>query len=288
MSEGIVIELSVVIAARNAADTIADQLHALADQVVGCTWEVIVADNRSTDSTQDVVRREGTRLPGLRVVDASAVRGAGPARNAGAAVARGRVLAFCDADDVVEAGWLESVFEATKSHVFVTGPLRMLAPGWEDHEAPAQYSSHNFLGLHVAPSNNCAIRTDVFWEAGGFDPEILIAQDLDLSLTVRALGHEPHRIDKMVVRARDRPTAKSYLRQHIRYGYWDVAVYLKHRRQLALDREPTSRLLRSYLGLVVWFPKAFGAPDVRRTWLAPVGKRVGRLAGSLRHRTFFP
>src|SRR5471032_2792442 len=56
-------------------------------------FEVIVADNNSTCGIEAVRRI----APDIRVVPA-AEQGAGPARNAGVAVARGDVLAFIDSD----------------------------------------------------------------------------------------------------------------------------------------------------------------------------------------------
>lgn len=103
------VKLSVIIPCLNAERTIGEQLAALAAQRWSERWEVIVADNGSTDGTLEVVRRFAGRLPELRVVDASQRRGSGYARNRGAAVARGEWLAFCDADDVVAPGWVAAM-----------------------------------------------------------------------------------------------------------------------------------------------------------------------------------
>src|SRR5512140_3870131 len=90
--------LSVIIACLNAATTLGTQLDALARQSSPVPWELLICDNGSTDATVAVALRYQDRIPGLRVVDASGVRGAGAARNQGAEEARGEWLAFCDAD----------------------------------------------------------------------------------------------------------------------------------------------------------------------------------------------
>lgn len=74
-------ELSVIIAARNEAGTLPAQLEAVLAQECGEPWEVIVADNGSTDGTQDVVRALAARDSRLRLVDASARPGSSYARN---------------------------------------------------------------------------------------------------------------------------------------------------------------------------------------------------------------
>src|SRR5687767_27975 len=90
--------VSVIIACLNAAETISGQLEALAAQTWSRPWEVIVADNGSSDDSRSVVERFRDRLPALRIVDASAKRGQPYALNVAAREARGTALAFCDAD----------------------------------------------------------------------------------------------------------------------------------------------------------------------------------------------
>ena len=102
-------ELSVVIPARNAADTIGVQLESLARQRFDRPWEVVVVDNGSTDDTRAVAQSFADRLPSLRIVDASERQSIGYARNRGVEAARGRLIAYCDADDAVSEGWLEAI-----------------------------------------------------------------------------------------------------------------------------------------------------------------------------------
>src|ERR1700756_5684791 len=98
-------KLSVIIPCYNVGDNIAAQLEALAGQQWSEPWEVIVADNGSTDNSLQVVRECARRLPELRIIDASGKAGAAHARNVGARAATGDYLAFCDADDEVAPGW---------------------------------------------------------------------------------------------------------------------------------------------------------------------------------------
>lgn len=78
-------ELSVVLACKYEARRLSTMLTSLTRQSWEGSWEVIVADNGST------------RLPGLAVVDASAGRGAGYARNRGVEHSSGEKLLFLDA-----------------------------------------------------------------------------------------------------------------------------------------------------------------------------------------------
>ena len=88
-------ELSVVMPCLNEADTLAvcieKALRAL--QESGVAGEVIVADNGSTDGSQEIARQAGARLVPV------AAKGYGNALMGGIAVARGKFVIMGDADD---------------------------------------------------------------------------------------------------------------------------------------------------------------------------------------------
>jgi glycosyltransferase involved in cell wall biosynthesis len=111
--------LSVIIPCYNSAATLAEQLAALARQATRYPWEAVIADNGSRDDTVAIANSFRDRLPSLRIVDATARRGAAYARNTGARAAFGTALLFCDADDVMGEGYLESMGRALDQHQFV-------------------------------------------------------------------------------------------------------------------------------------------------------------------------
>jgi glycosyltransferase involved in cell wall biosynthesis len=111
--------LSVIIPCYNSEATLGVQLSALAGQVCHYSWEAIIADNGSRDATSGLAKSFADRIPALRIVDASASRGAAYARNAGARVAAGSALLFCDADDEMAPGYLEAMGRALDTHDFV-------------------------------------------------------------------------------------------------------------------------------------------------------------------------
>ena len=88
--------VSLVIATFNHARLLGEALDSALSQTLGGV-DVVVVDDGSTDDTPAVLARYGGRVRIVRQPN----RGLAAARNAGIAAARGRYLAFLDADDVV-------------------------------------------------------------------------------------------------------------------------------------------------------------------------------------------
>jgi glycosyltransferase involved in cell wall biosynthesis len=84
---------------------------------------VVVADNGSTDGTTDLARRYRDRFSAFTFVGGGLRRGHSAPRNAGANAARGELLAYCDADDVVAPGWLQAMAEAACHYDLIGGWL---------------------------------------------------------------------------------------------------------------------------------------------------------------------
>src|SRR4051794_20497634 len=114
--------VSVIVPVRNGAAVLGQQLAALERQGYRGRWEVVVADNGSSDGTAAVVAEWTGRLP-MRRVAADRRRGINVARNVGVNAANGDLLAFCDADDQVAPGWLEALVETARGADLVGGRL---------------------------------------------------------------------------------------------------------------------------------------------------------------------
>lgn len=225
------VELSVVIAAYNAADTLGEQLEALASQSVDFPWEVVVADNGSTDSTRAVAEAWRDRLPSLRVVDASRRRGPGAARNVGVTYARAPFIAFCDADDVVGDGWLTAMHEALQQDDLVTGwwGCERLNPGWRPFTGLRKDIEwfDFFPYLPRAAGRNLGVRKAAFEAAGGFEESLKVAEDDDLVFRIQLAGHPLVCRDDLVVHVRLRDNANAVFRQAYEWRQGDMQ--LEHR-----------------------------------------------------------
>lgn len=100
------IHLTVVIPTWNEAASLPATLETLAARAAGPLPEVIVADSGSTDGTPELARRLGRELfPAFRLVEVRGPRGRSTPANSGAALARGDVVLFLDADTLLPPGY---------------------------------------------------------------------------------------------------------------------------------------------------------------------------------------
>ena len=102
--------VSIIVSARDEAETIADCLAALKAQESGSPIEVVVVDDRSTDRTADIVRETSSLWPHLSLVPASAeLRFRCPKKSAlaqGIEASSGEILLFTDADCCPPPDWV--------------------------------------------------------------------------------------------------------------------------------------------------------------------------------------
>ena len=286
-------EVSVVIPVHNGGPLFGEQLMALSRQDFTGSWEVVVADNGSTDESAALAAQFCGRL-NVRVVDASGRRGPAHARNAGAQAALGSWIAYCDADDIVDVGWLSALFAARGSGDVVTGrcdvttlnhPDITFARGGAElgtrlPEGPAHFLSY-------APSCNLLIQRDTLLGIGGWDESLPYCEDVDLSWRAQLAGHTLAFAPDAVVHYRFRGSAADLYRQMLRYKAAEPALFARYRDAGARRRTP-AEVGRTAWWLVSRLPYTALGTRRRFLWCALAGGAVGRLQGSVRSRVFYP
>jgi len=282
--------LSVVIPCRNAEATIGEQLEALASEQWEEPWEVVVSDNGSADATRAIVAGFEARLPELRVVDSSDVRGPAHAMNVGAGAARGPLLAFCDADDVIGAGWLRAMGEALATHPFVAAAqeTRRLNPDWisETRQSidgvlpEAKFPPHHTY----AGAGTIGVRKDTHQSIGGFDSEFGALFEIDYAFRLREKGIVPTLAPSAVVHYRWRRRLRDIYRQARWYA--DGRALLEKR---YVPAKATPRRIVRWLA-AGWSEVLAQVPQLTRkggrakmAWL--LGWQAGRLHAAVKHRT---
>ena len=178
--------ISVVVPSHNRSGLLLNALRAISRQTLEKDlYEVIVVASACTDDTVERVRPlldERLRL--------TEVRNGTPARsrNAGAALARGKYLAFTDDDCEPEPGWLAAflrVIEADSSRAGIGGRTITRDEG----RTPLTHQVENAGGMDLLPTCNLFVKREVFEELGGFNEEFLfLNEDTDFSWRLEAFG----------------------------------------------------------------------------------------------------
>lgn len=281
-------DLSIVIPVHNGAATISQQLEALAAAATSARVEVIVADNGSTDDTVGVVARDSPPMLGVRVVDASTVRGVSHARNVGVREARSDHIAICDADDVVTSTWVSAMLTALASHPVVTGPLlvRDINPRSVAYSrgTRAECEAPTFFNVFpYAHGCNQGFHRDAWARVGGFDESMtgIPAEDLDFGLRCHLAEVPITFVADAAVNYRYRTDVHDLWRQGLGYGYG--RTFIARRARDAGLRVPRAPGWRSWLWLAgnAW---RWLRPEARGglAWVA--GNRLGHVVGSARNR----
>ena len=282
--------LSVVIPAYNATGTFGVQLDALAAQKWSKPWEVLVADNGSTDGTRELVESFTGRIPGLRVVDASARRGPPFALNLGARDADGEALAFCDADDEVAPGWIAAMGAALADEECVAcrQEVDKLNEPWVlESRGPSIMSDGVGLRLPFppylphAPSSGLGVRRALHERVGGFDESLFANYDTDYCIRLQQLGVRIAFAPDALLQYRYRDDIGAIFSQARLYAETSALLQKRYATGAAVPawRWPVKHwrpLLRELVGSYRRGSRA------RLAWLA--GWQVGRYAGSVRHR----
>jgi glycosyltransferase involved in cell wall biosynthesis len=153
----------VIIPARDAAEHLREALAALRRQSTARDFEVLVVDDGSSDETAAVAEAAG---PGVRVVSG---HGDGPAaaRNLGAREARGRVLAFTDADCVPAPDWLEAGLAAIDDGAELVQGRVAPSPDVERGPWDRSISVEREYGLYETA--NLLVTRELFDRLGGFE-----------------------------------------------------------------------------------------------------------------------
>lgn len=283
--------ISVIIPVRNACEWLDQQLSALASQRYAGPWEVLVADNGSTDTSRETVVQWTQRLPNLRLIDASRRPGANHARNVAAAAARGDLLAFCDADDRADPGWLAALAAAAAPHVLLGGQLAV----GELNPAPLLWRASptrdglpwSWKFLPYSFSANLALPTAVFDALGGWDERFVGGgEDVEFCWRAQLAGYGLRYVPEAVMHYRFRGGLRHLARQSYRYGLHDPLLYRLYR-----EHGMRRQLLRA-TGRWAWI--LLHAGDLARgagpqgRWIRKAASSAGRLHGSVRSGTFLP
>jgi len=178
-------DISLIIPAFNEEKNLPRLFKTIKNQDFKGNFEIIVVDNNSTDKTAQIAKRLGARVVKEKI------QGIGPAKNRGCLEARGKILAICDADNLLPPHWLSTIwksFSQSKEIVGVSGSVFI-------SEIPKPIS-YILWFLYLAflklikrlEGCNMAFRKDAFLKVGGFTKGVKFGENIDISEKLKKVG----------------------------------------------------------------------------------------------------
>ncbi|MGD1875649.1 MAG: glycosyltransferase [Mastigocoleus sp.] len=283
------LELSVVIPCLNAEKTIENQLEAMISQEWSQPWELIIADNSSTDNTLNIIQKYQNIASHIRIVNASSKPGAGYARNAGAKAACSESLAFCDADDVVHPGWVTAMGEALIKYDYVGGRNEHLKlnDSWivKTYSSPGEdgvFFEHPYLPL--VSGSNFGIKRSLHESIGGFDENLMILEDVDYSWRLQEAGIKVHEIETAIIHFRFRNSILSICRRAWAMGCYEARLYQKHLPMGIPQLISWKTLVKTAIMSPWWFLSQVRDKVTLAKYLMDLSWRAGQLQGCIKYK----
>ena len=158
-------------------------------------YELLIVDDGSTDGTREVVEQYAETESHVSYHHQQN-QGACAARNHGAALARGRYLAFLDSDDEVDSNWLESFANSIAAHdaAIVSCGCRYVEKGrvWKTESA----GPNGFF-----TSGTFVVAQDLFRETAGYRIGLPANQQSEFRLRLLPLLRSQQRVLKSLPQA---------------------------------------------------------------------------------------
>jgi len=241
-----IVNVSVVIPVYNGAATLQRCLQALAQQS-SLPFELIIADNGSTDGSQNIVRdfEKSAPMP-VRLIEVEK-RGAAAARNAAVALSGGDWIAFTDSDCLPNADWLATGAKLTK--YVKENVLALAGSAWGTLEGDGAARLLGLSSLSVGlpeqliidagatgtqgfAAANLWVKRDAFVAIQGFDDGLALSgEDMDLCARLYAYGGSILYVPTLMVRHIHVSGVGKMMRKMVQYGQAHAFLFEKYGHQ---------------------------------------------------------
>jgi glycosyltransferase involved in cell wall biosynthesis len=196
-----VCDISLVICTRNRAARLAQTLERVFAIRSQLKWELIVADNGSTDRTSAVVQEYAAACDRTVQLIYQPKRGVSHARNAGWQSAKSDIVAYIDDDCYPAEDYVDAVFDCFSKEPrlgFVGGRILLHDPSdlkitIQESLERLSFPPDSFILPGVIQGANLAFRRAALTEVGGYDPwfgpgALFVAEESELLARISAAG----------------------------------------------------------------------------------------------------
>jgi glycosyltransferase involved in cell wall biosynthesis len=198
-------KVSFIIPALNEENRIPILINSIRKLDKSYNYEIIVADDNSTDKTREIAETMGAKV--IRN-SKDAPKTIANVRNTGASIASGEIFIFCDADTVIQDPnkFLSEVFLVFENHEIIGGaPYLSIFPDetiWKDkisHFFTNNIVRLSFMTKFTLCGGACqVVRGSSFREVNGYNVNIVHAEDCDLFRRLSKIG-KLHFFSELVV-----------------------------------------------------------------------------------------
>lgn len=178
--------ISIIIPAKNESQYIERCLDSLSKAIKNHkkNIEFILVDNDSTDDTSNIAKFYGCQILKIRE------KTIGGLRNIGVQHSKGNIIAFLDADCCVDPLWIEKCLEyLSQDNVGLVGTITIsdIENGtWVEKNLPKIFTEKSRLDYpEWIGSSNMFIKRHIFEAIGGFDEQMVTAEDVEFCRRVR-------------------------------------------------------------------------------------------------------
>jgi len=178
-------KISVIIPTYNRSKTLGRAIESVLKQTY-TDWELIIADDASTDNTEEFVKKYTNENVRYYKIDQNKQKSY--TRNFGVSKAKGEYVAFLDSDDEWLSEKLEKQLFSLNKDEFIgcfTGAYKIQG----EKQIPRRPSIKESLLLDILKNrisismgSTCLIRKDIFEKSGGFREDMTVNEDIELAV----------------------------------------------------------------------------------------------------------
>lgn len=244
--------VSIVIAARNEGQRIAQCLEALQNQSLDRgQYEVIVVDDDSNDGTADVAACLGARVVRQQY------KGAAAARNRGIEEARGEIVLFTDADCIPEMHWVERLSSPLKQTAIAgtVGRIVSLQSHWIAGLIQVELDEHyermgHRESIDYVNTGNCGFKRALLCQ-NHFDETFLWIEDLELSFRLAQRGERVVFVQDALVEHAHPERLLAHLRRKFCHATFVPYIYRRYPNKILCDSRTSANRRLQLLLLVL-------------------------------------
>ena len=260
--------VSIIIPVRNEAGLLRNCLESIAElDYPKDRIEVIIADGMSTDDTVNTAKQLGAR------VVLNEKKTVSPGRNVAFKLAKGEIIAFTDADCIVDKDWIINSLKYFKDdEVACVGGPNLTPSGEGDFGKAVGFVFNQGIfsagSIHARelkeikevrsiPGCNAIYRKDALDKVMPIDETLLTCDDTELNQRLIDKGYKLQYTPDVFVWHYRRPNAKRLFRQMYRYAIGRLQVGKKDRRMINIMHIMVGLALPAVLALFIFSSMLF-------------------------------